>query len=163
MLFLISGVSTSAVARWGNRFHDNGFNGRGWYGSSYHYPHMWGGFYIGPQWFGGPTIVIDETPYYYYNGSYYTPQGDYLIAVAPPQAPTTQAEVPSAAPANAQLKADPKNTKPTGDTATINVPNKTGGFTPVKLVKTEKGYIGPQGEFYPEHPTIAELKVLYGN
>jgi hypothetical protein len=23
--------------------------------------------------------------------------------------------------------------------------------------------IGPQGEFYPEHRTIAQLQVLYGN
>jgi hypothetical protein len=49
-----------------------------------------------------------------------------------------------------------------GDEFTVNVPNASGGYTAVKLVKGDKGYIGPQGEFYPSNPTIAELKVLYG-
>lgn len=44
----------------------------------------------------------------------------------------------------------------------INVPNPDGSFTPVKLIKSGVGYIGPQGEFYPEHPTVEQLRVLYG-
>jgi hypothetical protein len=32
----------------------------------------------------------------------------------------------------------------------------------VKLKKTDAGFIGPQGEFYPKHPTIEKLKILYG-
>jgi hypothetical protein len=49
------------------------------------------------------------------------------------------------------------------DTATINIPNSKGGFTPVRLVKHNNGYIGPQGEFYAGHPTVEQLKALYGN
>ena len=49
-----------------------------------------------------------------------------------------------------------------GDIVTVNVPNARGGYTPVKLVKTANGYLGPQGEFYPNHPTVAQLKGLYG-
>ena len=49
------------------------------------------------------------------------------------------------------------------DTATINIPNVKGGFTPVRLVKHNNGYIGPQGEFYAGHPTVDQLKALYGN
>jgi hypothetical protein len=45
----------------------------------------------------------------------------------------------------------------------VNVPNSKNGFTPVKLVKQGNGYIGPQGEFYPGHPTVDQLKALYGN
>jgi hypothetical protein len=45
----------------------------------------------------------------------------------------------------------------------INIPNSRGGYNPVKLVKTEKGYVGPQGELYAENPTVEQLKVLYGN
>jgi len=48
-----------------------------------------------------------------------------------------------------------------GDTATIYVPNSAGRFTPVKLVKHGSGYTGPQGEFYPHSPTVAQLRVLY--
>jgi hypothetical protein len=49
------------------------------------------------------------------------------------------------------------------DTTTINVPNSKGGFTQVTLVKNKNGYVGPQGEFYDIHPTVDELKLLYGN
>jgi hypothetical protein len=50
-----------------------------------------------------------------------------------------------------------------GDGAvTINIPNAGGGFTAVKLTKYKDGYKGPQGEFYPNHPTVEELKALYG-
>jgi hypothetical protein len=49
------------------------------------------------------------------------------------------------------------------DTTTINIPNSKGGFTPVRLVKHKNGYIGPQGEFYTGHPTVAALKALYGD
>jgi hypothetical protein len=45
----------------------------------------------------------------------------------------------------------------------VNIPNKSGGFTPVTLVKLGDGYIGPQKEFYAGHPTVAQLQVLYGN
>lgn len=48
------------------------------------------------------------------------------------------------------------------DTVTVNVPNAHGGYTPVKLVKIDRGYLGPNGEFYQGHPTIAQLKSLYG-
>jgi hypothetical protein len=49
------------------------------------------------------------------------------------------------------------------DTATITIPNSKGGFTPVRLVKHNNGYLGPQGEFYAGHPTVDQLKALYGN
>ncbi len=44
----------------------------------------------------------------------------------------------------------------------VNVPNSDGTFTPIKLIKHGDGYTGPQGEFYPGHPTINQLKTLYG-
>lgn len=48
------------------------------------------------------------------------------------------------------------------DTVVINIPGTKGGYIPVRLKKTKFGYIGPQGEFYI-HPTIDQLKALYGN
>ena len=48
------------------------------------------------------------------------------------------------------------------DSITINIPNDKGGYTAVTLKKSGNGYIGPQGEFYPEFPKVYKLKVIYG-
>lgn len=44
----------------------------------------------------------------------------------------------------------------------VNIPNSDGTYTQIVLRKTEGGYLGPQGELYTGHPTIEQLKVLYG-
>lgn len=44
----------------------------------------------------------------------------------------------------------------------INIPNSNGSYTAINLVKQQDGYIGPQGEYYPEHPTVEQLIALYG-
>ncbi len=45
---------------------------------------------------------------------------------------------------------------------TVNIPNeKTGGYTEVTLKRTDKGFLGPQGEFYPDFPKVAQLKAMY--
>jgi len=46
--------------------------------------------------------------------------------------------------------------------AIIYIPNTDGSYTQVKLSKSGNGYIGPQREYYPEHPTVNQLKALYG-
>ena len=173
LICLLCGAGSVAVAR-GGGFHGGGggfhgygggFHGYGWSGGFYH-PHYWGGFYIGSEWFWGPTIVVAEVPYYYYGGIYYTPSGDGLVAVTPPATePAVIVSTPSAPSeaAQAPAKGEPKAAQQPGETVTVNVPNAGGGYSPVKLVKVDKGYLGPQGEFYAGHPTIAELKVLYGN
>ena len=158
----------------GSGYHD-GYRGHGWHGFNRSY--YWGGFYIGPQWFGGPTVVVAGVPYYYYGGYYYAPAGDYLALAQPPvtqpqvvaepqtaDQPAAQAQAPEQPTAEAQPQTERQAAVAgnTGDSVTINVPNASGGFTPVILVKTDKGYAGPQGEFYPNHPTVAQLKVLYG-
>ena len=48
------------------------------------------------------------------------------------------------------------------ETVVINIPNVNGSYTPVRLVKTDSGYIGPQGELYLNRPTVDQLRVLYG-
>jgi hypothetical protein len=50
-----------------------------------------------------------------------------------------------------------------GDSVTLYVPNSKGRFTAVTLIKRANGYSGPQGEFYPNNPTIAQLRAIYGN
>ena len=44
----------------------------------------------------------------------------------------------------------------------VHVPNKDGQtYTRVELTRRNGGFVGPQGEFYPEHPTVEQLKAMY--
>lgn len=139
---------------------------------------------------GYTTYVIGGVPYYYWGGSYFRPsQYGYVVveqpvgALAPPVAPAPlpPPQETSVTPSNPpqSLSSDqnknetnvsakslsnaPEEAVAIGDTVTVNVPNSHGGFTPVKLVKHRKGYTGPQGEYYMNHPTVTQLKVLYGD
>ncbi len=77
------------------------------------------------------TVVIDGVVYHNYDGVYYK-GGAAGYTVVPVQ------------------------------TMTVNVPNANGSYTPVVLQsKTDGGYIGPQGEFYPEFPKIEQLSAMY--
>ncbi len=49
------------------------------------------------------------------------------------------------------------------DVVTVNVPNSRGGYTEVILRKSGNGYVGPQGEFYSEFPSIEQLRIMYAN
>ena len=49
-----------------------------------------------------------------------------------------------------------------GDTVTVNVPNSNGGYTAVVLKRSGNGYVGPQGEYYDQIPTTAQLQAMYG-
>ena len=44
----------------------------------------------------------------------------------------------------------------------VNVPNSQGGYTALIFQKSGTGFTGPQGEFYPQFPTVAQLQVVYG-
>ena len=102
---------------------------------------------------GYTTVVVRETPYYYYDDTYYaTAPGGYTV-VTPPAVP--------AAPQPA-IQVAAKSESNVIDTYDIYIPNQDGSYTLVTLKKTEKGFLGPQGEFYPEHPTVEKLKLLYG-
>ncbi|MBN2316609.1 MAG: hypothetical protein JXM79_21960 [Sedimentisphaerales bacterium] len=49
------------------------------------------------------------------------------------------------------------------DTFFIHVPDKDGeGFTRVALKRYKNGFRGPQGEFYPLIPSVAQLTEMYG-
>jgi hypothetical protein len=96
---------------------------------------------------GHTTVVVGGLPYYYYNNIYYRPYypSGYIVVPAP------------AAPA-VVVPAPPQR----GETVVINVPNRDGTYTPVTLVRWGDGYVGPQGEYYAGHPTVEQLRVLYG-
>jgi hypothetical protein len=90
------------------------------------------------------TVVVAGTPYYYAENHYYrqAPNGGYVV-VEPPALvqPPVQME----------------------DTVTINVPRVRGGYTAVVLRRAGYGFIGPQGEYYANSPTVDQLQALYGN
>jgi len=92
---------------------------------------------------GHNVIIVGGVTYYYYDNVYYKdyPSG-YIVVPAPAVVTAPPAAI--------------------GETVIINIPNSDGTYTPVKLVKRNSGYIGPQGEYYSEHPTVEQLKVLYG-
>lgn len=114
-------------------------------------------------------VVIDRVTYYVDSDTYYvyTPHG-YQVVPAPvtvaqvsPQPmvvaqPSQVQAITQAAPADVQPQASER------ETVTINVPNSNGSFIPITLLKSNNGYIGPQGEFYEGHPTVKQLKALYG-
>lgn len=52
---------------------------------------------------------------------------------------------------------------PVTDIFTVNIPTYSGGYTSVALKRYGAGFIGPQGEYYPEFPGIEQLRVVYGN
>lgn len=132
------------------------YNGGCWHGGGW-WPWNWfaAGLVVGavvadlPPYYD--TVYVNGDPYYYYDNVYYRsgPSG-YVVVPAP--AATSVVTAPSV-----------MQTKVTsGESVVINIPNTGGGYTPVKLIKHKAGYIGEQGEYYEGHPTVAQLKVLYG-
>lgn len=101
---------------------------------------------------GYRTVVIERRPYYVYDDVYYTtaPGGGYVVTDAPPANPVPVVE------------AAPAETKPAPiDSYEIQIPNDNGSYTLVVIKKTEKGFVGPQGEIYREHPTVEQLRDMY--
>jgi hypothetical protein len=127
-----------------------------YYSSPYYMPSD--GVYVAPPVY--EPVVINGITYYLDDGTYYTYNGYGYQAVAPP-------ETVAQPPAVNQVQGTPTVSAPVAaadmsDAFTINIPNNKGGYTAVTLKKSGNGYIGPQGEFYTEFPTVAHLMVLYG-
>ena len=101
---------------------------------------------------GHRTVIVRGHTYYYYDDIYYTPcpSGYVVVPVSSINADSVVAPVMIPAPAAVS------------ETATISIPSANGGYSTVTLVKYNNGYIGPQGEYYSGHPTVDQLKVLYG-
>jgi hypothetical protein len=122
------------------------------------------------------AIVINGVTYYSDNGMYYvyTPYGYQVVPApvtvvqAPPLLPVVaqpvqiQAVSPAIPHAMPQAATQVAPQAPERETVTINVPNSDGSFIPITLLKSNNGYTGPQGEYYEGHPTVAQLKALYG-
>ncbi len=121
---------------------------------------------------GYTTIFVNGIPYSYYGYTYYTTTPSGYAVVTPPVLTTPPAAVAAPAPpaAASPVPAQPtlSNPVPTEskteekkDVFEIYIPNGNGSYTVVALRKTEKGFLGPQGEFYVDHPTVDQLRERY--
>ena len=115
---------------------------------------------------GYTTVMVDRTPYYYYGYTYYAPVPNGYAVAAPPVAPAVPV-VPVSPVSSANLPPQPalyanaKEESVNRDVYEIYIPNGNGSYTSVTLRKTEKGFLGHQGEFYTDHPTTEQLTERY--
>jgi hypothetical protein len=148
-----------------------GRDSRGWVGESRHYyrdgswyKHGWFGLDIAVSVLAigalidslpprHTTVVVAGTPYYYYDNHYYQPcpYGGYIV-VPPPALAQNAMTAPQITQGQSQNR----------EGSTINIPNSRGGYTAVTLKRSGSGFVGPQGEYYSDNPTVEQLKVLYG-
>lgn len=100
-------------------------------------------------------ILINGRTYYTDNGVYYilTRYHGYKVVVAP-VVYTQPAQVTTVVTTQAPVYAQ--------DSFPVNIPNNTGGYTTIVIKKSGNGFAGPQGEFYPQFPSVTQLKVMYG-
>ena len=110
-----------------------------------------------------PYYYMNGVPYYYGNPYYVAAPVGYVGVAQPPVA-----YVPASAPVAAPYATPSSATSPqppaaasVNDSFDIHIPNGNGSFTLVTLQKTEKGFLGPQGEFYADHPTEDQLRERY--
>lgn len=81
----------------------------------------------------------------------YSPYVAPTVVAAPSMVPAAAPAVAPSAPV-AALASDPLE---------VSIPNGDGSYTSITLTKTDKGFMGPQGEFYADHPTEEQLKARY--
>ncbi|MBU9888994.1 MAG: hypothetical protein KTQ49_03890 [Candidatus Omnitrophica bacterium] len=91
-------------------------------------------------------IPYEGKTYVYYNSTYYVQEPAGYTVVTPPPQVVTQNPVATEAPEK---------------TIVVTVPNPNGSYIPVTLEKYSDGYKGPNGEFYPDYPSIDQLKAMY--
>ncbi len=136
-----------------------------YYNSPYYYQTFDTSYAVQPVY--QPVETINGVTYFLSNGNYYIYNGSYYQPVAPPQnyiqpADTQVEAMGSITPSGTVTAVSPDAEDAAQDSFTVNIPNNNGGFTPVIIKKSGSGYTGPQGEFYPDFPKIAQLKAMYG-
>lgn len=135
---------------WGHGYQGHGyqghFSGGGFHGHGYYHSYIGLGFNYVPG------------PYYYDPGYYYPGYYDPGILVSQPVVQTSNIIVQP----STTVVTTAANYETTDDSFIINIPNSAGGFTSVLIKKSGNGFIGPQGEYYPEFPRVSQLKVMYG-
>jgi len=100
---------------------------------------------------------INGRVYYVSDGIYYvlTPRG-YKVVPQPvvyEQAQTVVVAQPQQVVVTTQAYSQ--------DSFPVNIPNGNGSYTTVVIKKSGGGFVGPQGEFYAQFPTVSQLKAMY--
>ncbi len=113
---------------------------------------------------GYSVTYVNGMPYYYpypvVAPTTYVAAAPVVQTVQPVQYQYAQpAQVQAPAPAPAQVAAPAPSSEP----FEIRLPNGNGSYTSVTLRKTANGFLGPQGEFYADHPSEDELRKRYLN
>ena len=161
------GYASGGFREGGNHYYSGYHHGyhHGYYGRGSYWPYWSVGSFVTYLPDDYTTVFVDGSPYYYCDGSYFMPYSSgYVVVPTPAPVASQDEEATVQASSDEQpIAAQPKSAKNDTATITINIPNSKGGFSPVVLVKHKNGYIGPQGEFYTGHPTVAALKALYGD
>jgi len=145
------------------------------------HPHWGVHFHLLPV--GYITVRVGWHNYYYYDGLYYTNVGGDYVLVSPPVGAYV-AVIPSdfqPVIINGRtyytdngvyyiltrhhgykvVVAPVVYAQPVQDSFPVNIPNNSGGYTTVVIKKSGNGFVGPQGEFYPQFPSVAQLKAMY--
>jgi hypothetical protein len=138
------------VGRERYNYHDGRFFRPSWFGFEFLLSTPPFGAIVMSLPIGHHTVVIGGAQYYSYDNVYYKPCPSGYVVVPQPTVVVPSAPVYSAP---AQIP---------NETVTINVPNSNGSYTSITLVRRDNGYVGPQGEYYANHPTVEQLRVLYG-
>jgi len=134
--------------------------------------HGGGGGHHGYRGYDNFTVGFDYSTYYNNFGYYYPYTPSYYesgVLVSSPIIETSEVitqptTVVSASTYPITVISTPQNISAEIDNdITLNIPNNAGGYSTVEIKKSGKGFIGPQGEYYPEFPKVSVLKVLYGN
>ncbi len=152
-----------------------GYHGGHYYRGGRWYRHGWFGFDVAvsaltigalvdslpPRY---TTVVVGGVPYYYYDNLYYRScRGGYVVVPAPVITQPIVVATEVSQPVVVSTPAPVVQSRPQiSETVTINIPNSRGGYTAIALKKYGNGFIGPQGEYYSENPTVEQLKTLYG-
>ncbi len=116
-------------------------------------------------------VTINGVTYYADNGIYYIQtSGGFKVVPSPikasiqasPSVPPKEAapaSVEVVSPSQASVAVSPDSSD---ETIIVNVKNSAGAIVPVVLKRTDKGFLGPNGEIYPDFPKLKQLQALYG-
>ena len=97
------------------------------------------------------SAYIDR--YYYVGPADYKPiEGEYINGPLV----ITQVPAPVIMPAPLPVAVQPAE-------FVVNIPNAHGGYNAVVIKRFREGYLGPNGEYYPEFPKVFQLQMKYGN
>jgi len=181
-------LSACEVFAWGGRggghyYHGGHYYERGWFGFGTVAAALTLGAVVATLPREPEVVVVNRSPYYCCDNVYYQRCPSGYVVVQPPvavqpvyvQAPMVAQPVyiqpPPVAPvvqtvtvpAPVSSQPAPVPAAPSTGQYSLNIPNSDGTtYTTVVINQKGNGYVGPQGEYYPEFPKVEQLKAMYG-